>query len=587
MAAALPGPVVRASGETFNKLVLLRPLRRAGANLPWASWAGHGTQDQGVELLAVDRLPKTLAHIAEVEEDARLLVEWPHPNLAMVRDVIDDPDAILVMSDFIEAERLDELRRPTGKEQMPLEVGLRIVVDVLAALSALHGVRKGLVHGQVLASNILVGHDGVARLVRGYLGRGGPELVDPSSIGYLAPEMLRGDAEIDSRADIYSAGVLLWETLTSRRLYAGATKTSILANVGKPRPKATPPPSATWAAALVDVADKALSADPGGRYATAAEMAAAVRLIVRARLAMPPKVAGWVDSAAGVKIINRRSELAVPAELSVRHSRPSVPNAAMQALDAMKGPSRPPKDIIPLPPPEPRISNIDELESGDLMDAPPSSHHPVVAPAKAAPKPTPPALKKDETKKEEPKKDDGIAPPPAFVVSNYSEPAPPLPIPAEPPKFAAKPEAKAEPKPEPKVPTPLPEPAVALPVVDEREAQTERRPRKDRRRAVMIVLGVAMLVIFVAGIKIVAHAFGGPDVAPSASFAITSTTAPIATPTPTPTPAPTPTPTPTETVVPTATDSAGPATSDTAPTPTYTGTGRKPRPKSTYDPQGI
>src|SRR5207302_1848255 len=113
--------------------------------------------------------------------------------------------------------------------------------------------RKSLIHGQVFAANIVVGHDGIARLVRGYLGRTGVDLVDPTCVGYVAPEILRADEAIDPRADVYSAGVLLWETLSQRRYNAAATKATILGNLGKPRPKAMVPTSATWANALIEV----------------------------------------------------------------------------------------------------------------------------------------------------------------------------------------------------------------------------------------------------------------------------------------------------------------------------------------------
>lgn len=558
-AAVAPSPEVRATGETYAKVLLLRALRRTGAKLPWSSFAAHGTQDAGAELLAADRFPKTLASASKIEEDARVLVEWPHPNLAMIRDVVVDAEAVVVLSDFIEAERLDELRRPTGKEQMPLEVGLRVVVDVLAALSALHGVRKGLVHGHVFASNILVGHDGIARLIRGYLGRGGLELVDPTSIGYVAPEILRGDEGVDPRADVYSAGVLLWETLSQRRYNAAATKASILANLSKPRPKAMVPSSASWANALIDVADKALSADPAGRYATAAEMAAAVRLIVRARLAMPPKVAGWIDKVAGAKIIQRRAELAVPAELGIRHSRPSIPEEALKALDKIKPPSKPPppmpggaaKSIIPAMPPEPRISNIDELESDALMDAPDSK--PLAA----------------------------VAPPPDFLPSPEALVAAPPPPPPPPPKTAATVVEKHVEQ----IATPAPIP-VAAADVDERGAETVRRPAVPTQKIVAGILGFALLLILFAGVKIAASAFSSAPV-PSGSVAVhTPPTIGTPTATPAPTPTPTPTPVPTPHPTPTATDST-PAPTDTAtaqPTSTFR---PRPRPKSTYDPQGI
>src|SRR5262249_52866271 len=146
--------------------------------------------------------------------------------------------------------RLARIAMERGEGISP-HVAVALLVEVLYGLQAAHeatnehGERLGIVHRDVSPQNVLVGTDGVARVVdfgvakaigRAHTTRGGQV---KGKLPYMAPEQLRGTA-LDARADVYSAAVVLWETLAGRRLFEGETEGAI---VGMVLETAVAPPS--------------------------------------------------------------------------------------------------------------------------------------------------------------------------------------------------------------------------------------------------------------------------------------------------------------------------------------------------------
>lgn len=150
------------------------------------------------------------------------------------------------------------------------------LIDVLAGLSVLHDDVEGgrrFVHGEVSPEHILIGDDGVARLVpilsRHVL------LVGPSPNGYGAPELLLGEAP-DFRADLFSVGVMLWEALAGARLFTDPSGTAVLARLEREKLRPPPVPSAhPWAAPLERDVVRSFRRGPVGKAGVFAAVAAA------------------------------------------------------------------------------------------------------------------------------------------------------------------------------------------------------------------------------------------------------------------------------------------------------------------------
>jgi hypothetical protein len=156
---------------------------------------------------------------------------------------------------------------------------LRVVADVVGALTQIHGnsglPREHRRHGRLTPRHVLIGVDGTASLFDtkqpfSKLLPGQPDL------GYLAPELLTQSAPPDQRSDVFSIGVMLWEALDNGRLFPHHRAAAISRLIAR---KALPPPRVIeeWALPFVDVAQKALAAEPQDRYQSANELWLALR----------------------------------------------------------------------------------------------------------------------------------------------------------------------------------------------------------------------------------------------------------------------------------------------------------------------
>jgi len=118
-----------------------------------------------------------------------------------------------------------------AKTRMPHEIAAALMVHVLHGLHAAHeakderGVPLGIVHRDVSPHNILIGVDGVARVLDFGVAKAAGRIQTThegrlkGKLTYMAPEQVEGAASRVS--DIYSAGIVLWELLTGRRMFHG------------------------------------------------------------------------------------------------------------------------------------------------------------------------------------------------------------------------------------------------------------------------------------------------------------------------------------------------------------------------------
>lgn len=246
-----------------------------------------------------------------------------------------------------------ELPPVRGLAGYGLARALRILLDVLSGLGALHDTRTdaGLpfVHGELGPTSIRVDGSGAARLIplapRHWSAEG--QLPPSERVGHLSPERLLGDA-LDQRADVFSAGVLLWEALAGRRLFEFDTSDQIIMRLmgGRVTLPALPP-ELSWALPLKDVALCALSVDPEQRFANAADFAEAVEAVVGDQLATHAEVAAFF---AAPDPHARPSLIEPPREVPTHNSSLSALVAPVAPTEAATSPSSvlaPPRSSTP------------------------------------------------------------------------------------------------------------------------------------------------------------------------------------------------------------------------------------------------
>jgi hypothetical protein len=307
-----------------------------------------------------DATPLDAEAMALLLRDARCLAKNWHPNVARVRhvDLASKPRCVLsIASDFVDGATLEDLavppvppaqpERSTAREPpLALPVLARIMLDVLVGLHALHGLRDGMnaplgaIHGELCPANVVVGKDGVARIINVLRRRPVRMRFGSEAVAYAAPEALDVGGTADPRSDVYAVGAMLWEGLTGRRLYAETAPAAVLLRQRESEVAAPALDPCSPFARLPDVAMRALSFDPSLRYRTVAEMAADLRKIAGTKLATGAAVAARVVDLAGERIRMRRAVLE-PAASGTRRRASERPIDAVEDTPATLDPEIP------------------------------------------------------------------------------------------------------------------------------------------------------------------------------------------------------------------------------------------------------
>jgi eukaryotic-like serine/threonine-protein kinase len=280
----------------------------------------------GAQLALVEHFPgacktgETHAR-SDLRREARRISTLANPHLARVREVAVRGDDLVVFGEFLDGEKLVEFWKPG--DWLPLEIAIRTLLDVLTGVGALHGLRDSnqqpmkLTHGEISPATVLLGSDGVARVLHAVARRAADPGTEAASLPYLAPEVHANDA-YDGRADVFSVGVLLWEVLEGKRLSNDGEEPAGQRVRSAPLPTPSTPERAPWAKALVPVVTRALAAAPDDRWPTAAAMAAEMRKAAGLKLAAASAAAAFAKSKFGDRVKQRR------ARWEARSSRPPV-----------------------------------------------------------------------------------------------------------------------------------------------------------------------------------------------------------------------------------------------------------------------
>jgi serine/threonine-protein kinase len=271
-------------------------------------------------------------------DEARLASRILHPNVVPILDVVAESGELFLVMEFVPGEALVKLMQRTP-EGIPLSMALALAVGMLEGLHAAHEARGdageplAIVHRDVSPQNVLVGLDGVARLIDFGIAKaaGNSTLTREGHIkgkvGYMAPEQLRAQP-VDRRADIYAASVVLWEMLTGARFLGKADSEAaqvLLAIEAKTGPPSSVRPELPTE--VDEVVMRGLAPLPEHRFSTAREMAQMLEKIGRPAAARD--VARWVEAKAG-EALRRHSQHVNDFDLSVATELPGRPSA--QAL---------------------------------------------------------------------------------------------------------------------------------------------------------------------------------------------------------------------------------------------------------------
>jgi serine/threonine-protein kinase len=295
-----------------------------------------------VRSVAIKRLHPQYAKdpdfVAMFLDEARLAARIAHPNVVPTLDVVSQGDELLLVMEYVRGSALSRLLRTLAQkgERMPLRIAASIAAGVLRGLHAAHEAKSeigeplDIVHRDVSPQNVLVGTDGIARVLDFGVAKAAGRVQTTregqlkGKLAYMAPEQIT-TGSVTRKTDVYAASVVLWEMLTGRRLFRADNEGKLLSLV---LDSEVAPPSE-----LIEglpegfdrVVLRGLDRDPAKRYATARDMAIDLEVVVGT--APSSEVGEWVEIVAADELHERANRIE-EIERSVRTATSSsVSNA--------------------------------------------------------------------------------------------------------------------------------------------------------------------------------------------------------------------------------------------------------------------
>jgi serine/threonine protein kinase len=229
--------------RVFGRYVLFDRIGRGG--MADIFLARADTAFGGSRLCVLKQILPQLGHDVSFERmlisEAKLAAQLNHANVVQVFDLGREDDRLFIAMEYVEGFDLNQLLRALSQAKvgLPAEFALLIIRDVLRGLDYAHRAKDasgrplGLVHRDVSPSNVLISFEGEVKLCDFGIAKAlnardeallaaqdkAPRVVGKSA--YMAPEHAAGEL-IDARADLFSAGILLWELCAGRRMYRGS-----------------------------------------------------------------------------------------------------------------------------------------------------------------------------------------------------------------------------------------------------------------------------------------------------------------------------------------------------------------------------
>jgi len=248
----------------FNKLVVVKTLKPEFA------------QDENFRQMFLD--------------EARLAARLNHRNIIQTNDVGDADGQYFMVMEYVEGHSLASIYRRAKQQGGAVEVAAKakIIAEMLVGLHHAHelcdydGHALGVVHRDVCPSNVMVSFDGQVRVADFGIAKAKNQVHETQAgtlkgrVAYMSPEHVTGKG-LDRRADIFCAGIMLWEAIFDEKFWGTRSEGELLGALIRgelpPPPEGkTPPPG------LLAVAQKALKLSPEQRFQTAEEMSQAIEV---------------------------------------------------------------------------------------------------------------------------------------------------------------------------------------------------------------------------------------------------------------------------------------------------------------------
>jgi serine/threonine protein kinase len=278
-------------GSTANNYQILARLALGGMA---EIFLARGVSSTGVERYCVlKRILRDRANdihfVRMFLDEARLAAQLQHPNVAQVYDIGKLGDSYFFTMEYVHGETVRAIlqRARSLRREIPLNCVMTIAAGAAAGLHHAHdrigvdGRPLGIVHRDVSPSNLMVSYEGGVKVVDFGVAKAADRMQETRSgtvkgkIAYLSPEQCRGQS-IDRRADLFSLGIVFWETLATERLFKRNSDFENMTAIVTETPPAPSTRRRDVPPELDAISLRLLAKDPAARFQTAEELVEAL-----------------------------------------------------------------------------------------------------------------------------------------------------------------------------------------------------------------------------------------------------------------------------------------------------------------------
>jgi eukaryotic-like serine/threonine-protein kinase len=271
-----------AAGSRLGTYEILSPLGSGGMGEVYKARDPRLNRDVAIKVLS-ESVARDPDRVARFQREAQSIAALNHPNIVTIYSVEEAAGVLFLTMELVEGQPLDHL---IGAHGLPLARLLQLAVPLADAVSAAH--QKSITHRDLKPANVMVTNDGRVKV----LDFGLAKLVQPSpsidvtalptrvqtgegrivgTVAYMSPEQAEGKP-VDSRSDIFSLGVILYELATGERPFTGDTPVSTMTSILRDTPRTITEIRQTLPRDLALIVRRCLAKQPEHRTQTAKDL---------------------------------------------------------------------------------------------------------------------------------------------------------------------------------------------------------------------------------------------------------------------------------------------------------------------------
>ena len=292
-------------GKTLGHYEILEPLGKGGMGEVYLAEDPRLGRKVAIKVLPAEFVDDG-ERLARFEQEARAAAALNHPHIAAVFDVGTEGETHFMVQEYLEG---NTLREPLKKGALPLKKALDLATEIAEALAAAHS--AGIIHRDLKPENIFITKEGHAKVLDFGLAKlmetapamspGTDASKSPTMLGtvagqvmgtagYMAPEQVQGDGDIDHRADLFAFGCVLYEMVSGRQPFSGKNVIQTLDRIVNEEPVSIGEINSDVPAESLRIVRKCLAKEPVNRYQGASDLVVDLRTLgadVEAGTAMP------------------------------------------------------------------------------------------------------------------------------------------------------------------------------------------------------------------------------------------------------------------------------------------------------------